>query len=77
MPLPGDGSITRVINIGNISIVPLSGIIVSDISVHMTVDDFDSRISTDMMIELPEFSFEKAFRPLYTEWSSHIGTMPW
>lgn len=62
MPLPGDGSITRVINIGNISIVPLSGIIVSDISVHMTVDDFDSRISTDMMIELPEFSFEEGLQ---------------
>lgn len=63
-PLPPDGHIVRSINIGNISIMPQVGIAVSDIEVSMSVNDFESRIRTDIVIEIPDFIFDDGLQTI-------------
>lgn len=53
--LPMGSDITRAIEIGDIITTPNKGIVISNIDVNMTINEFRSRITTDIVIELPNF----------------------
>ena len=65
-PLPIEGYIVRNIDISesSISIMPQEGIAFSNILVSMTVNDFESRIRTDIIVELPEFLFDDGLQTI-------------
>lgn len=63
-PLPPDGRIVRNIEVGDLSLIPDIGITINQIEVSMTVNDFESRIRTDILIELPPFIFDDGLQTI-------------
>lgn len=68
-PVPGTGNITRDYSIGEMNIISETkvidginlvnvSIIVPQVDVTLTKNDFESRIITDIIIDLPDYSFE-------------------
>lgn len=54
--------IVRSLSIGNLNISAGDSMTVTDIDVRLTKEDFESRITTDIVINLPDFTFDEGLQ---------------